>query len=137
MIGLATPDAKGRRPDPEPIVSLDFENDGYYWFLYPLFEGLAERTGQLIDLYGTALFNLPQLDDLQSVITQARLQVEAMPDSWDVLIGWSLGSNYQPAPATAVWSIVYREAFLELLVQFDSVITDARRTGQAIVCLGD
>ena len=29
--------------------SLFLEDDGYYWFLHPLFEGLQAETGQYID----------------------------------------------------------------------------------------
>jgi hypothetical protein len=43
------------RPGPPlpagPTVSFDDdENGGYYWFLYPFFHRLAEKTGQHIDL---------------------------------------------------------------------------------------
>jgi len=134
---LATLDTKGPQLDLNSIFSFDFEDDGYYWFLYPHFEGLAQRTGQMIDLYDTATFAMQKLDDLQIVIDEARVQVESMLDSWDVLIGWSTGSNQHPTGATAVWSTVYRESFLGLLAQFDSMIAEARRTGQAILCLGD
>jgi hypothetical protein len=38
----------------EPSLTLD--DDGYYWFLHPLWERLRPETGQYIDLYGYAGF---------------------------------------------------------------------------------
>ncbi len=34
----------------------EFEDDGYYWYLWPAFEDLKIKTGQLIDLYGGCEF---------------------------------------------------------------------------------
>jgi hypothetical protein len=31
-------------------LSISLDNDGYYWFLHPLFEDLRAATGQYIDL---------------------------------------------------------------------------------------
>jgi hypothetical protein len=63
-IGLA-----GTQSEPfsaaEYMVSLDGdENGGYYWFLRPLLDRLAEKTGQSIDLCEDAEFrgdDLPAL----------------------------------------------------------------------------
>ena len=50
MLDIGVGDALHQPSDPaEP--SLGFEgDDGYYWFLHPLFERLAAETGQYIDL---------------------------------------------------------------------------------------
>ena len=49
-----------------------FEDDGYYWFLYPLFEELAKETGQHIDLYDGAAFSGISLEALARTIASAR-----------------------------------------------------------------
>jgi hypothetical protein len=41
---------------------LQFEDNGYYWFLYDFFEDLAKQSGQMIDLYDGAFFRGGNLD---------------------------------------------------------------------------
>jgi len=54
----ADPDLVGKR--------LSLDNGGVYWYLYPMFEKLSQRSGQMIDLYADAKFtkaNIGLLDD--------------------------------------------------------------------------
>jgi hypothetical protein len=135
-VGLAKDDSYPPKFD-GPVFDFDPKNEGYYWFLYPLFEALAGRTGQMIDLYGYAIFGPAQLDGLERMIADARLRVATMPDSWDVEIGTSLGSNLHPTPPTPIYSSVDRWTFADLFGQFESLIAEARRTLRPIVCWGD
>src|SRR4051812_32375630 len=68
----------------EPGLALD---DGYYWFLHPLFEELRVVTGEYIDLYGDAAFIGPDLDALERMLSAARRLVEAQPEFWEVHTG--------------------------------------------------
>ena len=61
-----------------------FEDDGYYWFLHPLFEELKQRTGQYTDLYGCAAFSGHTLNELKSSITGATQLAQLQPDTWEV-----------------------------------------------------
>src|SRR3954463_10805510 len=89
-IGLAGP-----RPGPpsaaDPIVQFwDYDDDntgGYYWFLHPLFERLAEKTGQYIDLYGDAEFRGDDLSSLRQTLLEAQRLVAAQPERWPVCRG--------------------------------------------------
>ena len=51
-----------------PLASepfLDLDNDGYYWFLSPLFGQLWTETGKYIDFYGHAAFEGESLAALE------------------------------------------------------------------------
>src|SRR5437763_11663789 len=69
---------------------LDLDNDGYYWFLAPLFEQLARETGQSVDLYGDAAFDGKNLQVLRRMLTGARTLVESQPGTWEVHVGTQL-----------------------------------------------
>jgi hypothetical protein len=86
MLDIGVGYAVGKPPMPvEPGLALD--DDGYYWFLHPLFEELQASTGQYIDLYGDAAFVGANLDALGRILSAARRLVEAQPKSWKVHTG--------------------------------------------------
>ena len=78
MLDIGVGDALCQPPDPDE-PSLGLEDDGYYWFLHPLFERLAGETGQYIDLYGDALFAGPDLLALSRMLSEARRLVGPSP----------------------------------------------------------
>ncbi len=57
------------------------EDDGYYWFLHPLFVALAEETGQYVDLYGGARFQGQDLDALERALASSRQLIEVQPSA--------------------------------------------------------
>jgi hypothetical protein len=131
MLGIGVGDAIPQAPDStEPHLHLD--NDGYYWFLHPLFEQLAGETGQYIDLYGDAMFAGRDLDALERTLSAARRLVETHPDSWKVHIGTQVEPTFRE-----LYRSVEHSVFLELLAVWDQAIERARRTGRAVVCFGD
>ncbi|MCI0377739.1 MAG: hypothetical protein L0215_09045 [Gemmataceae bacterium] len=109
------------------------DDEGYYWFLHPLFWELAEKTGQYIDLYGDAAFSGESLRELERVLVQARAQVLAQPESWKVKIGTLL----DPVHKKQLYARVTREEFLKLLREWRRVIRRARARGRRVVCFGD
>lgn len=118
-------------PDPaEP--SLGLEDDGYYWFLHPLFEQLLVETGQYIDLYGYAVFAGANLVALNTMLTEARRRVEAQPEIWDVHTGMQLRPVHQE-----IFEQVVRVKFLRLLTVWERVAARAQESGRAVVCFGD
>lgn len=119
--------APGRPVDQEPGVC--FEDDGYYWFLYPFFERLAARTQQFIEPYGDAKFLGVQIGELEKTVAEARASAEAQPDSIEVKQVW-----FSPEP---VVETVRREVLLNLLDQLGEVIRVARKEERAIICSGD
>jgi len=126
-ITLARSVAPSRTPDQEP--GLCFEDDGYYWFLYPFFERLAARTRQFIEPYGDAEFSGAQLAELEKTVAEARTSAEALPDSIEVKQVW-----FSPEP---VVETIRRVVLLNLLDQLGEVIRIGRQEERAIICSGD
>jgi hypothetical protein len=108
------------------------ENDGYYWYLHPLFERLAQETGQYIDLYGDAVFAGEQLAALERILTEAQHQILSEPSEWSVHIGFELAPPHRESRRE-----VYREEMLRLLALWMQVISQAKSSGHSVVCIGD
>jgi hypothetical protein len=116
--------------DYEYICSLD--DDGYYWFLFPLFEDLAKQTGQWIDLYGGAAFAGPTLDDLARTLTAAGVLVEKQPPVWEVVIGVRMG----PVPEE-VRCAVDKQQIRALLDKLEAAVHKAKAAGTYVTFMGD
>jgi hypothetical protein len=112
--------------------SLFLEDDGYYWFLHPLFERLAVETGEYIDLYGDASFAGESLAALERALAEARRLVGSQPEEWSVHVGTPLSPKHRK-----LYRRVEREAMLALLDRWDVVIERARQLGRPVVCFGD
>ncbi|MBB6049386.1 hypothetical protein [Armatimonas rosea] len=129
QIGLGT-SASPRPHSDQPSLFLD--DDGYYWFLHPLFEQLAKETGQYIDLYGNAYFEGASLDALLEVLIQARQQIESQPTTWPVSVSIQIWPEYKE-----IFEDVNKAIFLERLNQWENLVVLARQQNLAIVCQGD
>ena len=112
--------------------ALRLKDDGYYWFLYPLFEQVYAQTGKRIDLHGRAEFTTAQLLILQTVIQQGREFVQQLPETWAVPS--RLRRCPTPAPSNMT---VTKQQFLSLFEQFDYLITQAIAQQEHIMCIGD
>ena len=71
----------------EVKIFFSFDDDGYYWFLYPLIEKLERRVGIRIDLYDDATFDQGNINQLESLVKEAKEMLEGMPDNWQVHCG--------------------------------------------------
>lgn len=118
-------------PDTDDLT-LHFADDGPYWWLQPTFQKLAQRTGQMIDLYGDAYFTPDLLPAFKHSITEAQQQVQHKPEYW--LVG--TGTIVQPLPYTRV-SFVERRRMLALLKQLMTLIDWALAHAATIECRGD
>ncbi|MGL6096740.1 MAG: hypothetical protein ACRC7O_13210 [Fimbriiglobus sp.] len=131
MTDIGVSDGIRHPPDPnEP--SLSFADDGYYWFLHPLFERLRTETGQYVDLYGDAIFAGPRLTALGRMLAEARQLVEAQPEFWKVHTGTQLLPTRRE-----VFQPVERAAFLRLLGVWEQTVQRAEKSGRAVICVGD
>lgn len=79
-----------KRHDPKNYQHVGFfnPNEAAYWFLWPLWEKLKTRTGQLVDLYDDSYFSGNELDALKQTLQEARVLVESQPQNWEVVVGW-------------------------------------------------
>jgi hypothetical protein len=114
----------------EPSLSLD--DDGYYWFLHPLFERLRTDTGQYIDLYGDAHFDGECRAALERVLAEARRLAGSQPEEWQVHVGTQLMPEHKE-----LFQRVERETMLKLLDRWDNIVQRAKRLSRPVVCLGD
>ena len=122
---------------PYPTMRLSFDDDGYYWFCYPFFEELAQRTGQMIDLFDGAWFSDAKLDDLLRTLNQIVERAREMPGVWEQCVGHSMGSHIAPTPPVPIYKPVSRDDLLPLVTQFIELVNEAKHGGFWIACLGD
>jgi hypothetical protein len=128
-IGIAI-DANSLAMRAEPTIT--FDDDGYYWFLHPLFVDLASQTGQYIDLYGDASFAGPALDALGDTVERARRLVQGQPAAWQVHVGT------QTAPVhRELYAAVERSALRQVLERLGGIVAIAKGQNGKVVCFGD
>ena len=132
----------------EPSLFLD--NNGYYWFLHPLFGRLQAETGQYVDLYGDASFLGESLAALERLLSEALTLIESQPETWDVSNGTQIlpkGEDLFKVEGRQIvgnreygkeiFNAVHRDQFLHLIEQWQKVIARARELGRPVVCFGD
>jgi hypothetical protein len=129
--------AESKTVTPYPRMSLSFDDDGYYWFCYPFFEKLYDRTGEMIDLYDGAWFVGAQLDVLMAVLEEISAAANTCPEQWEVCVGHAIGSMSAPTAPQPIQSTVRRDLLLSLLARFHDLVRRARDASQWIACLGD
>jgi hypothetical protein len=115
----------------EPYASLE-HNEGYYWFLAPLLEKLYNETGQMIDLYGHAVFEGDEIAALRRMLGAARTLVESQPESSLQHIGRQTHPVHKE-----LYVPVQKSRFLELLDELERIAARAQETGRQVVCVGD
>lgn len=109
-----------------------FDDDGYYWFLYPSIEKLREQTGIYIDLYGDAEFHKGNIDQLESLIQDARVRMNDKPEYWQEHCG------AQSFPQQA--EIFYKVSKQEMRKKLDAIanlIREVKINGVEIIFTGD
>ena len=129
-IGIAEDDASLYPARDTPSVS--FDNDGYYWYLHPLFEDLYQRTGQYIDLYGHAVFSGANLSAFAEMLSNAKDRISQQPDTWDVHIGTLTAPERKE-----LYSPVDKYQFLNLIRELDDIASMAAKMDRRVVCIGD
>ena len=108
------------------------EDDGYYWFLFPLWEKLRQRTGQEVDLYGDAAFGGAQLEQLEAVLREAKQLFASQPEFWKVGVG-----NQTFPIQQEIYSIVSKNEFEKLINKIESAIEKAKAENGYITFWGD
>jgi hypothetical protein len=119
---------------PERSVWLD--DTACYWHLYRYFEGAkvkAQRTEELIDLYGGAEIDGYELDRLEDELIAARDDASHKPSEWKVLTGW----NESPARENEIWRVVKKTELLEIIAKMMWLIDFARENKLKLIVSGD
>jgi hypothetical protein len=123
----------------EPVVQFNDEEDGgYYWYLYPVFTEIVEKTGQMIDLYGDAEFRGEHLQELRRALEEARWDAEKQPDQWTVYVGTACMPNATPPmPPFEVYKDVERTKLIQLLDSLLALIDRATQNDRTLILIGD
>lgn len=109
-----------------------FDNNGYYWFLYELFEELSSQTGQMIDLYETVVFSGDQLIYLRSTFEKADHLISSQPTEWMVRIGW----EYEVG-GKEILALVTKHTFKMMLDKLLALANQAIDERKSIIFAGD
>lgn len=116
-------------------ISLTFESDGYYWFLYRYFESAnLDTTHELIDLYGGAEIDGYELDRLEEELITALNDIQWREENWEVLTGWNGEEKNKKAEIRRVVSKVEMKSLINKLL---SLVSNAKSSNQKLICLGD
>ncbi|MGF6350848.1 hypothetical protein [Variovorax sp. W2I14] len=112
---------------------LQFECDGYYWFLHPWFKALYQETGKYVDLYGDChLHSGNGLLNLHSKISEALVAAQRQPSNWVVHTGTQLRPKVKE-----LYSTVDRKRMVQVIEEFRALLEEAHNTNATVVCLGD
>lgn len=111
---------------------LEFEDDGYFWILYPFFDELFDKTGQHIDLYGDAEFYGDNLVELQEMVRRARTFVDNLDSKLEVTsVSATLIGGRLEHPT------IQKSKLVKLLNRFRDVVLFAIDNNCRVVCFGD
>ncbi|MEX2306735.1 MAG: hypothetical protein WD738_04045 [Pirellulales bacterium] len=114
---------------------VEFQSDGYYWYLYPYFESAKlPSKHELIDLYGDNEISGYELDRLENRLQDAKMDMQWRAESWLVTIGWS-GSTI--SRKTAEQRMDHKETMLALIDRVLDVIAYAKSNELKLCVVGD
>ena len=111
---------------------LNFDNDGYYWFLHPLFDDIRKECGRYIDLYGDATFGPEELFRLEELLTRAYEMLPPGARRWNVHVGRQTRPEEKE-----LFETVSRPTIEKLLSQFRGAVADAKARGWCVKFVGD
>ena len=115
--------------DPPNGYGVCLEDDGYYWFLYPYFERVSAVTGQMVDLYGDAVFTSGDLTAPLRALEGASTAAGVWGEDQNVRLGWR-GEQQ-------IFDKVSKKRLRGLLGELIALVTAAKETGAKVVCVGD
>ncbi len=120
------------RKDPNitHLISID---EVFYWELYPVFKDVSNKTGELIDLYDDANFNLKSQVTLKHHLEQKLNQIYQQEATWNVITGWRAINNKK----VKIERVIEKRNIVNLIKTFISSIEDAMKQKKNIIFLGD
>jgi hypothetical protein len=113
-------------------LAISFNDDGYYWFLHPLFERLRDESGKYVDLYGDARFTRDDYPRLRRLLDEADGMARRQPKAWEVHVGTQL----QPM-RKEIYRTVERDNLIEIISTLRKMVDVADELGGVLECIGD
>jgi len=110
----------------------EFENEAFYWFMYPHFEKLRNTHGIYIDLYGDAKFSKVNINLLDKIISETLEEIAPKPRSWEV----HTGTQTHPV-VKEIYSNVNKDKFTEFLNKLGQMIELVKTESGTITFIGD
>lgn len=123
---------RAKRASADADARVAFEDDGYYWFLHPLFERLRDESGKYLDLYGGATFTRDDFPRLHRLLDEAQAMAARQPATWKVHVGTQL----HPVPKE-LYQLIHRVKLVQLIESFRRLVDAAEASGAEIEALGD
>ena len=114
---------------------LSFEDDGYFWFLYPFFESISKQTNQKIDRCEDAFFKGKDLDLFDKMIEQAKEVIIQKPDIWQEFIGTVVHKGERKVEK--IYSTVHKKELESMLIKLEKATIKAKKNEIGIFFFGD
>jgi hypothetical protein len=121
-----------KNPQAGTELGLVLDDDGYYWFLHPLFERLRDESGKYLDLYGDVLFTRDDFPRLRRVLDQAEVLAAQQPPTWKVNVGTQLEPTRKER-----FQLVHRAKLTQLIANFRQLVDTADQLGGYLEATGD
>ena len=119
---------KGQKVD----YKLSLEDDGYYWYLHPLFEKMYDRIGVYIDLYGDAEFEKGNIDHIESLLIEAEKLISEQPNHWNVRTGTQIHPEEKE-----LYRKVWKLEFMNRLYIIKQMVSEVKNNNGKLVFVGD
>ena len=103
-----------------------------YWTLVPMFRQIEQKTGLLIDQYGTVVFPSGQIPALLKTLADARKDFSSRPVGWPV----SMGTEVRPA-YRELTGLVSRTDVLTMLERLERLAKEAFESSSSLWFVGD
>lgn len=113
-------------------LTISLNDDGYYWFLHPLFQRLRDESGKYVDLYGDALFTRADYPRLRRLLDEADSMARRQPQAWEVHVGTQL----QPG-RKEIYRTVERASLLKIIDTLRNMVDVADELDGVLECIGD
>lgn len=120
------------RPQAQAGLTISFNDDGYYWFLHPLFERLRDESGKYVDLYGDTLFTRDDFPRLRRLLDEAVRIAQRQPQAWKVLVGTQLRPTQKE-----IYRTVERDNLFKIIATLRNMVEVADELGGYLECIGD
>jgi hypothetical protein len=129
-------DATLPRTGGDSKLVVKFEDDGYYWFLYPLFKRLEQKADKTIELYEDAFFSGDSLNLLNMTVCEAIMLISYQAEIWEECVGTIVYVGKRKIEKKK-YSTVRKETLELMLINLKDAIKEAKDRNLGIFFFGD